>query len=390
MLFSEIFGYDTLKNRLIRSVHENRVSHSQLLFGPEGTPKLALALAYAQYVNCLSRTEIDSCGVCASCVKYNHLAHPDLHFVYPVATTKEVDSKPKSKDFITPWRELVLETGADFSLTDWYEKIGMAESKQAIINAEDAGEVVRTLALKAYEADCKVLILWMVEKMNLSSANRLLKVLEEPPEKTLFLLITEDPDQILSTILSRTQLVKIPAMNEATIAMQLQSRFGLSSSEAGRLALLSEGNWITAIRIARSGGQEGASASDFIEWLRDIFRLGTSKFWAEANLAILQRAATFSRLGRENQKSFLVMAMRMVRYVMLQRLGASGMVKLEGAEAKFTIDFSPFVHSGNAPLYYDLLQESHNNIERNANAQLLFIDLSYQLEHVMRIPAPAQ
>lgn len=390
MLFSDIFGYDALKNRLIRSVHENRVSHSQLLFGPEGTPKLALAIAYAQYVNCLSRTENDSCGVCASCVKYNHLAHPDLHFIYPVATTKEVDSKPKSRDFITPWRELVLETRANFNLTDWYEKIGMAETKQAIINAEDAGEVVRTLALKAYEADYKVLILWMVERMNPTSANRLLKVLEEPPEKTLFLLITEDPDQILSTILSRTQLIKIPAMSEAAIATQLQDRFGFSLAEAGRLALLSEGNWLTACRIAQAGGQEGASAGDFIEWLRDVFRLGTSKFWAEANLSVLQRAAVFARSGRESQKSFLLMAMRMVRFVMLQGLGASGMVKLEGAEAKFTIDFSPFVHADNAPLYYDLLQESHNNIERNANAQLLFIDLSYQFERIMRIPNPKQ
>lgn len=388
MFFREIAGYEDLKLRLIKSVNDSRISHAQLVFGPEGTPKLALALAYAQYVNCTGRTATDSCGVCASCAKYKHLAHPDLHFIYPVATTKEVDSKPKSRDFIVHWRELMDETGGDFTLFDWQQEIGLADTKQAIINADDAGEVVRALALKAYEADYKVLILWMVERMNTVSANRLLKVLEEPPEKTLFLLITEDPDQLLSTIISRTQLVKVPALSEATMARLLQSRHGLSTEVAARVALLSEGNWIIANRMAQASGHEGASANDFIEWLRDVFKLGTTKSWAEANLSILARAADFGRSGRENQKSFFLLAMRMVRYVMLQGLGASNLVKLEGVEAKFAVDFSKFVHAVNAPFYYELLQESYTNIGRNANAQLLFIDLSYQLERVMRIPPP--
>lgn len=388
MFFRDIPGYDSLKQRLIRSVNESRVSHAQLLFGAEGVPKLALAMAYGQYVNCLNRTAADSCGVCASCAKYQHLAHPDLHFIYPVATTKEVDSKPRSRDFMNQWRELVGETNADFSLQEWYQKIGMAETKQAIINADDAGEVVRTLSLKAFEANYKVLILWMVERMNAVAANRLLKVLEEPPEKTLFLLITEDPDQIISTILSRTQLIKIPSWSSQEMTDVLMTNFNLSADEAGRVAMLSDGNWLSAKRMARMGGRETASASEFIEWLRDVFKLGTAKSWQEANLAVIERAAAFARSGRENQKSFFLLAMRMIRFVMLQGLGASDLVKLEGAEAKFSADFSRFVHTGNAPFYYDLFQEAYNNIERNANAQLLFVDLSYQLENVMRIPAP--
>lgn len=388
MFFRDIAGYDELKLRMIKSVNDNRVSHAQLVFGPEGTPKLALALAYAQYVNCSNRSESDSCGVCPSCAKYKQLAHPDLHFIYPVATTKEVDTKPKSRDFISQWRELMAETGGDFNLYDWHLKIGLADTKQAIINAEDAGEVVRALALKAYEAEYKVLILWMVERMNAVSANRLLKILEEPPEGTLFLLITEDPDQLLSTILSRTQLVKVPALSESIMAQLLQSRYGLSAEAAARVAVLSDGNWILARRMAQTSGHEGVSANEFIEWLRDVFKLGTTKAWAEANLDILSRAAEFGRSGRENQKSFFLLAMRMVRYVMLQGLGASNLVKLEGVEAKFAVDFSKFVHAVNAPFYYELLQEAYTNIGRNANAQLLFIDLSYQLERVMRIPPP--
>jgi DNA polymerase-3 subunit delta' len=388
MFFRDIPGYDDLKNRLIRSVHENRISHAQLLYGTEGVPKLALALAYGQYINCRARTETDSCGVCASCAKYAHLAHPDLHFIFPVATTKVVDSKPRSKDFLTEWRELVLESGGDFNLYDLYQKVGISESKQAIINADDAAEVVRTLSLKAFEADYKVLILWMVEKMNATSANRLLKVLEEPPEKTLFLLITEDPDQILSTILSRTQMIKIRSWTEGEMAGILSQTFGLTVEESNRIALLSDGNWLTAKKMALSGGKEGASSADFIEWLRDVFRLGTAKSWQEGNLAVLERAGLFARMGRESQKAFLLMAMRMIRFVMLQSLGTPNLVKLDGAEAKFSSDFSRFVHVDNAHLYYEHLQEAYSNIERNANAQLLFADLSYQLESVLRIPPP--
>lgn len=389
MLFRDIPGYDDLKIRLIRSVKENRISHAQLFSGVEGVPKLALALAYGQYINCLSPTEVDSCGVCASCAKYAHLAHPDLHFVFPVATTKAVDSKPRSRDFLPEWRQLVLETNGDFSLFDLYQKLGISESKQAMINAEDAGEVVRALSLKAFEAQYKVLILWMVERMNVTSANRLLKVLEEPPEKTLFLLITEDPDQLLSTILSRTQLLKIPAMSTQTMAQVLEEKYSLKGDEASRVALLSDGNWLTAKVMALHGAVEGASTADFIEWLREIFRLGTAQSWQEGNLAILERAALFARSGRENQKAFMLMAMRMIRFVMLQGLGVSDLVKLDGVEARFARDFARFVHVGNASSYYDLFQESYNNLERNANSQLLFIDLSYQLENVLRVPAPS-
>ena len=229
MKFSEIPGNKQIKNNLIQTVLDQRVSHAQLFFGPEDSAKLPLAIAYAQFINCTDKqgtglkeftnddlrilnslaSGIDSCGVCPSCVKYQKLVHPDLHFIYPVATTKRVIKKPQSKHFIEEWRAFLLENNFESGLQNWYEAIGI-ENKQGIINADDCNEIITTLSYKSYESDYKVMIIWMVEKLFYSAAPKILKILEEPPEKTLFILISEEPDQIIKTILSRTLMVKIP------------------------------------------------------------------------------------------------------------------------------------------------------------------------------------
>lgn len=189
MLFNKIIGQQQVKERLIQTVKENRVSHAQLFIGANGSGKLALAIAYAQYVNCKSRSETDSCGICPSCIKYEKLIHPDLHFIYPIAATKEV-KKPRSADFIESWRSLLIENNYYISLNEWFEKIGI-ENKQGIINAEDCNSIIKTLGYKSYEAEYKVMIIWMAEKLFHAAAPKILKILEEPPEKTLFILITE-------------------------------------------------------------------------------------------------------------------------------------------------------------------------------------------------------
>jgi DNA polymerase-3 subunit delta' len=211
MLFSEIIGQENTKKQLIDSVQTSRMSHAQLFSGPEGSGSLPLAIAYAQYVSCTQQGADDSCGVCPSCRKYNKLAHPDLHFVFPVATTDKVKSKPVSDLFLPEWRDILL-TNPYFSFNQWLEHIGV-DNKQGLIGTEEAGEIIRKLTLKTYESDYKVMVIWMPEKMNDSSANKLLKMIEEPPLKTLFLLVSEHPEQIITTIISRTQLVKVPRID---------------------------------------------------------------------------------------------------------------------------------------------------------------------------------
>ena len=200
MLFKDVIGHNDLKSRLLLSVKEGRIPHAQLFFGPEGSGNLPLAFAYAQYLNCKNRQPEDSCGLCPSCIQFQKLAHPDLHFIYPVATTTTIKEKPKSLDFIAQWREFLLSNNCYVSLNDWYETIEI-EKKQGIINKDDCNEIVRLLGYKSYESEYKVMVIWMVEKLFHAAAPKILKILEEPPDKTVFLLITENTDLILSTII---------------------------------------------------------------------------------------------------------------------------------------------------------------------------------------------
>lgn len=379
MQFKDIYGYDDLKKGLIQSVIENRVSHAQLFFGAEGSAKLALALAYAQFVSCQRREADDSCGVCPSCRKYSQLMHPDLHFIYPVATTKEVDKKPKSTDFIAAWRDLILKTHAIFSIQDWYNAAGITENKQAIINTEDAGEVVRTLSYKSYESEYKVLIMYLVEKMNVQSANKLLKVLEEPPSKTLFILLTEDSDQVLGTIISRTQLVKIPRYSDQELKNILINQHNVSSDQADELVVQCEGNIAQALALIDGVGQRKAVGANFIEWLRECYVSGVQRkvgFYPKH----VQRASDFAKSGRENQKFFLTVGLNLIRSVMQQHVGNPNLVKLTGDEFVFSEKFKGFVHPANAIAFYDLFQEAIYHVERNANANLLFLDLTFKVE----------
>ncbi|MCA1746534.1 MAG: DNA polymerase III subunit delta, partial [Bacteroidales bacterium] len=215
MLFRDVLGQEQVKKRLIQSVRDNRISHAQLFFGPEGTGKLPLAIAYAQYMCCEHPSEDDSCGICPSCIKYNKLAHPDLHFAFPVVNTKKGAGKTVSDHFIAQWRETVT-TNPYISENQWYGVID-AENKQGFISRNESNEVVRKLSLKSYEAPYKVLIIWLAEKMNASAANALLKLIEEPPDRTVFLLVAEHTDQIIPTILSRTQMIRIAPLEEQAI-----------------------------------------------------------------------------------------------------------------------------------------------------------------------------
>jgi DNA polymerase III subunit delta' len=367
MRFSDIPGQQQIKDRLRRTVHEQRVSHAQLFMGPQGSGKLPVALAYAQYINCRNRSAEDSCGTCPSCLQYSKLAHPDLHFLYPVATTKEVDSKPMSAMFLSHWRKLVPESKGFLNLTDWYEQIGI-ENKQGLINTEDCNDLIRKLSYTSYESEYKVMIIWMVEKIHHTGANKILKILEEPPDKTLFILITEQHELILPTILSRTQLIKFPRYTDNDIEEGLAKLAGCSDDEARNARLMADGNMTEALHIIAEGSSHDELFITFRDWMRICYRRDVQ--------GAVKMAAELNSQGREYMKKFLLYALRVTRFCTLNNFGLTDYINTEGDEKKFVNDFTRFINPSNVHLFASEFSDAIYHIERNANGSILFLDIS--------------
>lgn len=371
MLFSQIIGHEDIKKKLIQSVKENRVAHAQLFLGPEGTGKLALAIAYAQYINCTDKGENDSCGQCTSCKKYNALAHPDLHFLFPNTTNKSVKKDPESDLFLTEWREYLESCDCYASLPDWYDNLDV-ENKQGAINVRDAATIMRKLNLKAYEAEYKVAIIWMAEKLNIQASNKLLKLLEEPPEKTVFILISENQEEMLMTIRSRTMLMKIPKLRFDEVRDALVGKFRCEAAIADKAAFLSDGNWLLAKHCLQDDDDEKLYFRCFQKWMRYCF-----KFSAPELIDFI--ANDIKPLGREKQKEFLLYGLDMFHNALLVNNNLKDNVMLPEEEKTFLNNFAPFVSNNNIDLISGLFEESINQIERNGNASLIFLDDSFKI-----------
>lgn len=367
MRFSDIPGQQQIKDRLRKTVHEQRVSHAQLFLGPAGSGKLALALAYAQYINCHNRTLEDSCGVCPSCLQYSKLAHPDLHFLFPIATTKEVDSKPLSSMFLSHWRKIVPEKKGFFTLNDWYEKIGI-ENKQGLINTEDCNDLIKKLSYTSYESEYKVMIIWMIDKIHHQGANKILKILEEPPDKTLFILITEQQDLILPTIISRTQLIKFPKYSDAEITQGLIALTGCSQEDAHSAQFMAEGNMTEAINIINEGESHNEIFLKFRDWMRIC--------WKGDVLSASKMADEIKNSGREYMKRFLIYALKVVRNCTLNNFNLTNYINIEGDEKKFVNDFTRFINPSNVNLFQKEFNDAIYHVERNAHGSILFMDMS--------------
>lgn len=377
MLFSEIVGHDDLKKRLIQSVNENRVAHAQLFVGTEGSGKMVLAIAYAQYINCQNRTESDSCGVCPSCKKYMSLSHPDLHFIFPTATNKSVKKDPESDLFLAEWREYFSDCQGYVNLSEWFDKLDI-ENKQGIINVRDASTVIRKLSFKSYESEYKVVILWMPEKLNVFSANKLLKLIEEPPEKTLFLLVAENQEEVLSTIRSRCVLVKVPRLDTAVIKDALVEKCGCSEQLALDAATMSNGNWPLAKRFSNDIDNEMLYADTFRKWMRYCFKGAVPEL-------IDFVANEIKGLGREKQKALLEYGLNIFHCSLLINNNISSAVMLTNAEKTFAQNFAPYINMKNVTQICALFEESINQIVRNANAQLVFMDDSLKMSKLLRL-----
>ncbi|HEU4719641.1 MAG TPA: DNA polymerase III subunit delta [Bacteroidia bacterium] len=375
MLFQEIIGQRDTRERLVNSVRSQRISHAQLFFGHPGSGALPLALAYAQYVHCTNRKENDSCGECPSCVKYARLVHPDLHFVFPIALSKDVRV---STHVIAEWREAFLENPY-LTLDEWFTKLE-AENKQAIIGTEESGEILRKLSLTTFEGEYKIMIVWLAEKMNAASANKLLKILEEPPDKTLFLVVTENEDQLLRTIVSRTQLVRIHAIADADLRDALVQRHSLSPADAEKIAFQAEGNYAEARSLISRSEQAAFNLSTFTQWMRASLKFDVAK--------VLSAVDDLAGIGRERQKQFLSYALGLVRECLLINYADPSLVRMTGEELAFIRKFSPFIHAANGEAFMNELSKAIQHIERNGSPKIIFTDLSFKANELLNIPKP--
>ena len=379
MQFSEILGQEHIKNHLTRTVDLGRIPHAQLFVGSEGSGTLAMAIAYAQYILC-NNSGGENDGENHACnIKFQKLSHPDLHFAYPTVTTDEVKKNPKSIDFIADWREFVLQNPYG-GLFDWYAVLGV-QNKQGEIRVDDAQEILKSLSLKAYEGGYKIMIVWMADKMNIAASNKLLKLVEEPPEKTIFILISENEEDIIQTIRSRCQVLHFNGLSEAVIADALMAREGIDSKLAAKLAHQAQGNFNAALQLLHDNDEEHPFEQWFVTWVRAAFK---AKKDAAAIQDLILWSEKIAALGREAQKKFLQFCMEMFRQALLLNYEAPALVYFEPKVDKFKLEnFAPFVNGNNIQDIFKELSDAMYHIERNGNAKLILTDLSIKLTRLI-------
>ncbi|MCH5327722.1 MAG: DNA polymerase III subunit delta' [Coprobacter sp.] len=368
MYFKDVIGQDEIKQQLIRSVHTGQIAHAQLFCGPEGIGKFPLALAYARYIQCTNRGESDACGQCPSCKQFNNLMHPDLHFVFPVVKN-EKKKKRVSDDYIAEWRTFLAEN-TYFNIDQWLEHIDAANS-QAMIYADESAEILRKISLKPFEADYKVMIIWLPERMNAVCANKLLKLLEEPYEKTVFLLVSDNAAAILGTILSRAQHIRLRPLSETQVASSLTAQYSLSAEDAATVAHMAGGNYLKALETIRVSEENRLHFDLFVRLMRLAYtrRIKDLKSWSEE----------VAELGRERERKFLQYAQRMLRENYIYNVRQPEINYMTAEELEFSSRFAPFIHERNVIPIMEELGRAYDDIGQNANGKIVFFDLSIKM-----------
>jgi len=369
MQFKQIVGQAAVKQRLLNTVTENRVSHAQLFLGPEGSGGLPLAIAYAQYLSCEDKQPNDSCGVCSSCRKYEKLMHPDLHFSYPFFAKHKDDT---ALTFIEQWREAIT-ANPYLSLDTWRGYLD-AENKQANINIAECHQIIKKLSFKPFESVYKILILWLPEYLD-KEGNALLKIIEEPQPNTLFILVAQNQDQILNTILSRTQLVKIPALGYEEVKNFLIAEHNQTDDAAAEIAYLSNGNLTEALTMLQQDNKGYHNL--FVQWLRLCF--------SNKGLEVLTFVDQFAKMGRENQKNFLRYGISFIRECCLLMAGAGNLVHLPAKELETAQKMTNVLSISKAQDISTELEKAHYHVERNANPKILFLDVSLQIIKILNL-----
>lgn len=374
MLFADVIGQGRLKEKLRESVQHGRVAHAQMLVGPNGAGPLPLALAYAQYLSCTARTAEDSCGECSSCRRYAKLEHPDLQLIFPKNKTDAEGTTWSSKDFVIRFREAVLRKPY-LDLQEWLQFLGI-ENKQGIINVNDSAEVLHNLSYKAYEAEYRIVIVWLAEKMNTESANKLLKVLEEPPPRTVFLFTSESTENMLATILSRVQTHRLDRLSEEVMVDGLMADAGTDMEQARLAAHLADGDFGLARQLLRDPEAVNGAVQFFIAWMRACFMMKMD------TLGTLMDQ--FQKMGRERQKDLLKQAAGLLRNVLMYRMDPNGNHMMMQQQMEFVQKFSRFISPDNMEGLLEELDRAHYHIERNAHPKILFTDLSYRISELLK------
>ncbi|WP_396199212.1 ATP-binding protein [Flavobacterium sp.] len=380
MLFKDILGQDHIKNYLITTANAGRIPHAQLFIGPEGSGTLPMAMAYAQYILCNNSDGENTAGNSACNLKFEHISHPDMHFVYPITSTDEVKGDSVvSTNFLDQWRGFVKENPYG-SLFDWYKKLEIPK-KQGIISVKESAAINKNLSLKAFEGGYKVMIIWMADKMRTDAANKLLKLLEEPPEKTIFILISESIDDLLQTIISRCQVVDFLALPEQVITDALIATHKVEANLAKKIAHQCEGNYNKALHLLHKDDDDSVFEEWFINWVRAAFK---AKGNASVIADLISWSTTIAKEGRETQKNFLQFCIQFFRQALLLNYKATDLVYLEPNFENFKLEkFAPFVHGNNIADIFKELEDAMYHIERNGNSNIILTDLSIKLTRLL-------
>ncbi len=376
MLFKEIIGQEATKQRLIKMAVEDRISHALLFLGQTGSGTLPLAVAFAQFINCTDRLETDSCGKCHSCLMCQKLAHPDLHFVLPVASNEDV-KKPTTDDFINQWRKGFIDNPY-LDINDWYRSIDI-EKKQGVIGADESTAVVRKLFLKSFEGKYKILIMWHSDKMNSTAANKLLKIIEEPPENTLFILVTEQYENMLATIISRTQLVKVPLIETQLLVQYVKENYSLEVNKAKNLVHLAANSYTAIQELVKQEQLSGELERAFIDWMRLCWNVGKDYkklySWVEE----------VAKQNRDAQKNFLHFAIDTARECLIANMVGAHHSRFDESNYAGFERFSRMISEKNIEAFTKEMNEACFHIERNANAKILFLDLSFKIQRILKM-----
>lgn len=365
MLFKNILGHQDLKNKFINDVQKQQVSHAHLMLGKIGYGGLSLTLAISQYLMCENKQENDSCGQCSSCKKVQKLEHPDIHFSFPTVQAISKTSDP----MFSLWKESVLKNPY-MDLNEWIN-ISDEKGRKPIISVHQSEEIIKKLTLKSFEGGYKISIIWIAEEMNIACANKLLKIIEEPPKDTIFFLVVENEDTVLPTILSRTQITKIKQLNDEHLIGFLRNQGHSNEDLLKSVSSRAEGDVTAALDMLNSSAQSNSNYQRFVELMRVCYK--------KEVLPMMHWAETMSKESREEQKHFIKYALYMVRQSMMKNYTEDLLMRVSSDEAKFLANFARFITGNNVLEFHSLFNEAHYNIERNANSKLLFTNITFEI-----------
>ncbi|HNP96367.1 MAG TPA: DNA polymerase III subunit [Cyclobacteriaceae bacterium] len=373
MRFADIPGLLPIKKKLIQSVQSNKMAHAQLIAGKEGALNLPLAIAYATYIHCQDRQPDDACGVCSACVKNLKYIHPDLHFVFPLSNVKnDKDADRFKAEILKSWRAFLLEQPFG-NLSNWTSYYG-GENKQALISRDESREIIKTLSLKSFESQYKVMIIWQPEYMHGSAANGILKILEEPPQNTYFLLVSNAHDQLLPTILSRTQLVQVPQLTDDELSQYLKDHTDSSETDRTNILQVADGDLNLAMQLTEEG-EESINQEFFGTWMRACFKKDYGQ--------LVQMGDDFHQLDKLNQQNILYYSIGMMRESLLSIAGTTQMNRTRGAELKFIQDFSKVLDVLKIEKATQLMSQASYYLERNGSPKMTFVSLSLQISDLL-------